>query len=250
MNPLHQPQPVTRECLYVGSFGVADQNCNYVGSFNRYRVHLTHSYLWLSDELAIPLKCLATCTLKEAGWLIKRRALELIYRNPITRGMEAVYLCDIDFLGFYHDKTLKNLLARIKDAAANLVEAELQKPPEEVEQEKARQAESTLCCEICGNPEAWYVTYQFMAGGIVMWFKSGATRALHCKHHILVRGIQTYLLTVCLGWLGVCIFAYPFVTFAQAMNLKPAVGTKAAYFLAIAPTVAVGLLIAHLLKAF
>jgi hypothetical protein len=258
MNPLHQPKPNADECLYIASFYIADKDCRWNGdvfhdpfsAFNRYNVRLTKQLIWLSPELAIPIKSLVSCKMQERrGWLVTRRALEIIYRNPISQGLEAVYLCDIDFIGLYYDKALLYLLSQIEEVIAETIKTELEKsatPETEITEKKEMKPTG---CEACQAHEAFYVSYMFSIGAVVFWYRSEEKRYLHCRRHILIHGSFTYLVTVLFGWLGVCIIAYPFVVYGQAMNFKPIVGNFA-YILGIAPTAVLALLIAHFYGAF
>ena len=245
MNPLHQPRPHAADCIYVGKFAIANESCTYVGSFSSYHVHLTKQFMWLSDELCIPIKSISSYIMQTRGRLIRRHALEIIYRNPISKNMEAVFLCDIDLIGFYHEKALLFLTTQIDEVIAAIVAIELQNPPEGTENPIKQQSG----CETCRNPEAFYVSYQFSMGALVFWYMSQERRFLHCKRHILLHGAPSYLVTVLFGWLGVCIIAYPVIVYKQAMNLKPLLG-KSAYLLAFGPTIAVVLFVAHRFGAF
>lgn len=113
-NPLRQPRPDRACCLYVATFGAADEHAVYASYFARYHVHLTGEVLWLSKELCLPLAQIRACRIVKAGLLIRRYALEIAYTNPITNGAEAVYLCQIDFLGFYHTWRLEQLREKLE----------------------------------------------------------------------------------------------------------------------------------------
>jgi hypothetical protein len=113
---IDKPRP--EDCTYVKRFAVSNEQGVYVASVKRYHVHVGRSNLWLSGDLSIPLSAIRAKEIIKRGWLIKRHALRIVFENPAL-GLDAVHLCDIDFLGFYHRQSLLDLSVAIDDAIRN-----------------------------------------------------------------------------------------------------------------------------------
>ena len=116
--------PSKDDCTYVRRFAVADEDANYVGGSARYDVHLGEGQLWLSSKLSIPIPAIRAKELIERGRLPKRSALRIVFDHPQTGVRDAVHLCDIDAIGFYHRRNLDALSKAIDQAVAATVGAE------------------------------------------------------------------------------------------------------------------------------
>lgn len=235
-NPLHQPKPSPDDALWRGRFAVANGNARYVGGFSRCNVHLTAEKIWLSREGSIPLSAVVLQRMIHKGWLIPRYALQIVFTNPVTGGLETVCLCKVNPLGLYARRPLETLQQQIEDLR------QLDAPPgtgtsaESAERAAATQAGRPGACEVCGREPAFYTAYFFSIGAVIFSYRSAVSRHVHCRRHVLVNGLAAYTTTALLGWLGiVSVFTYPFYVFRLALNLRPAIG-PAAYVLAVLPT--------------
>ena len=115
----HSPKPQRDACIFVKRFAVANDKGVYVGSFSRYHAHVTQDQLWLSKRLSIPLEAIRAREIIERGWVIRRHALKIVFREPSTGDLDAVCLCDITLLGFYRRKNLQKLSEAIDVALAD-----------------------------------------------------------------------------------------------------------------------------------
>ncbi len=97
-------------------------------------------------------------------------------------------------------------------------------------------------CEVCGAKPAYYVGYLYLVSAILLCYRSEARRRIHCRKHNAIHGLAYYSLTALTGWIGLGVFAYPFVVFAAGRNLTPALG-KASYVLGLLPSVGLAALI-------
>lgn len=199
-------------------------------------VQVTDRIIWVTRDLAIPLECISSVEYLKKGWVIPRHALEIVYRNPISRRPEVIYLCDPSVLGFYRQPRL----FKLQEAIAEAVKVQASLPP--LPPEKTPVPEEELACEVCAAQPAFYRSYRFLAGGILFWYLSAESRHVHCRKHILIKGLPPYFTTAIFGPLGLSILFYPFILWQNALALKPALG-KFAFILAVVPM----LLIAGLL---
>jgi hypothetical protein len=237
-NPLHQPKPGPDDTLWRGRFAVADGNARYVGGFSRYNVHLTAEKIWLSRELSIPVPSILAQRMIHKGWLIPRHALQIVFTNPVTGGLETVYLCKVNPLGLYARRPLEVLQQQIEDVRGLDAAPGTGASAESAEPAAATYAGRPPACEVCGREPAFYTAYFFSVGAVIFSYRSAVSRHVHCRRHLLVNGLAAYTATALLGWLGiVAVFTYPFYVFRLALNLRPAVGA-AAYVLAVLPTAA------------
>lgn len=232
-NPLRQNKPPRDEVVFAAKLKPADTNANYNGVFSTFSVRLTHSVLWLSPELAIPVSCITGTELIESRKAFpKRYALAVGYRNPLTLDDEQVRLCDIDFLGFYHLKKLQALQSELRAVLCTPAPATSVRPiPENDVWSRSRE----LQCERCQATPAWYVTYQYLVGSLVFAYQSEPLRRVHCRRHLLMYGLPYYLITALIGWFGPFIFRYPGAVYRSGMALKPVLGLFAE-LLAVAPS--------------
>lgn len=117
-NPLRQPKPSADQRLFEGKYYFANVNAKLAEGSLGTRVYLTREFLWITNELAIPLGLIQVMQIHEQGWLPKRRDLEIKYINPVSREIEAVFLCKPDpfAIGLYRLAPLELLLARIEEA--------------------------------------------------------------------------------------------------------------------------------------
>jgi hypothetical protein len=234
-NPLHQPRPDSDDTLWRGRFAVADGNARYVGGFARYNVHLTEEKIWLSREISIPLSAVVSQRMIHKGWLIPRHALQIVFTNPVTGGLETVCLCKVSPLGLYARRPLEALQQQIEDLRG-LADAHAPGATAiSAESAPLDQAGRPAACEVCGREPAFYTAYFFSVGAVIFSYTSGVSRHVHCRRHLLVNGLAAYTTTALLGWLGiVAVFGYPFYVYRLALNLRPAIG-PAAYVLAVLP---------------
>jgi hypothetical protein len=227
---LRRPKPDKAERLFEGRFYFTDENGRLAGGLGT-TICLTAELLWVTPELAIPLGAVDSWEILEKGVLPPRRFLQLSYLNPITNGREVLSLCKPDpiGIGLYRRKPLEELSRRIGEI----------RPPSP----STTSIQPLDACEICGAKPAWYVSYFFAVSAILLAFRSGARRRMHCRKHNVLHGTLYYLVTALTGWIGLGIFVYPLVVFAAGRNLAPSVG-RASYVLGVLPTLAVAALIA------
>jgi hypothetical protein len=236
-NPLRQPKPSRDECLYKGRFYFGSDSAR-LGSDLGFSLALGRDYLWLSDELSIPLWAIQSTEIFEKGWFPKRRALKIVYENPITGLPEAIVLLKLDFLGFYVMKPLQQLMQQLESARATATRPTAQPISVEMPSLPARPD----VCEVCGGKPAYYVGYFYLISALMIAFRGPMKRRVHCRKHNLIYGLGHYLVTATTGWFGIGIFAYPFVVFSSARSLEPSFG-RATYLLAILPILVVAGLI-------
>ncbi len=236
-NPLRKPKPSRDQCILHGRFYFTDEKGKLASDLGTH-IYLTAEYLWVTPELSIPVVMINSVQVVERRGLPPRRFIQIGYINPITAGQETVFLCKLDLLGIglHRTRPLQNLLRRIEDlrphggsmtSAAVLLET----PPLD-------------CCEACGAKPAYYVGYLFLVSAILICYRSEAKRRVHCRKHNAIHGLGYYLLTALTGWIGIGIFAYPFVVFAAGRNLAPSF-RKTSYALGVLPSIGVAALIAH-----
>jgi hypothetical protein len=228
-NPLRQPKPAEAERLFEGRFYLTDENGRLAGGIGT-SLCLTSGLLWVTPELAIPLGAIDSTEIIEKGVLPPRRFLQISYLNPISNGRELVCLCKPDpiGIGLYRRKPLEELNRRIGE-----VRPATQSPA----------MQPLDACEVCGAKPAWYVSYFFAVSALLLAFRSGTRRRMHCRKHNAMHGMLYYLITALTGWIGLGIFVYPLVVFAAGRNLAPSLG-RASWVLGILPTLALAALIA------
>jgi hypothetical protein len=219
-----------------GRWRPTDARGGSLGSFATY-LCLTAECLWVSPELSIPLRAIERVELTTPRGLLPRRVLRIEYRNPITGGGEAIFLCKLDELGlgFYRRRPLEELAARIEElrSAATSSDPESPAPPP-----------VPYCCEVCGAKPAFYVGYFFLIGAFLVWYQSPMSRRLHCARHNAAHGAWRYLVTALTGWWGFSVFGYPRATYVAGRNLEPAFG-RAAHALALGPSIVLTIVLAR-----
>lgn len=244
-NPLRRPKPSRDESLYRSRFYFGSEGARIEGAFG-FSIVLGRDYLWLGDELSVPLWAIRHAEIFEAGWYPKRRALKITYENPITSLPEAIILMKPDFFGLNAVKPLKELLQKLDAARASA-----SRP---VSISSANSAvplvglEPVDACEICGEKPAYYVGYTYLISALVVSYRGAVKRRIHCRKHNLVHGLGHYLVTAATGWFGIGIFAYPYVVFGASRSLEPSIGRRATYVLAAAPILVVAVLILRWLQ--
>ena len=224
-NPLHLERPRGSDVLYEGRFRYVEQPSLGLVDFGSVNLCLTRSYLWLSDELAIPIGAITQMEVAERGFLPKRIALRVVYRNPVTHEHESVAFAKIGFLGLSFKREplqqMKALLEELQKQCTDEPHAGVAAEPENVERG----------CEACGARPAYYPTYFFTITALAVAYRSKERRRVHCRRCVLRHGLPCYLVTMLLGWPGIGILAYPIVLYRAAQTLEPAIGR---YYLALA----------------
>ncbi|MBS2032149.1 MAG: hypothetical protein JST54_29895 [Deltaproteobacteria bacterium] len=242
-NPLRRPKPSRKESLYRATLYFADANGKIAGQLG-HAIALGREYLWLTDEIAIPLSAIRTAGIVEHGGFPKRRSYQLTFENPISRRSEQINLVNPTLIGFYPSTRLLPLLENVERARASLASSPGASPGQATERAPVS---APTGCEVCNATPAWYVGYTYLVSFLVVSYRGAAKRRVHCKKHNLIYGLGHYLLTALTGWFGIGIFGYPFVVWAAARSLTPSLG-RATYALAGAPIVVVGGLIVHWLR--
>ena len=152
-NPLRQAKPSRDESLYRGRFYFGSESARIDGDLG-FSIALGSDYLWLGDELSVPLWAIRRAEIFEAGWFPKRRALKIIYENPITGRLEAIILLKVDFLGFYAIKPLQELRQKLESARATASRPASTSPAKLADPLVGQ--EPLDACEICGlKPARW-----------------------------------------------------------------------------------------------
>jgi hypothetical protein len=83
--------------LWKGMFRPANSKGKFTGEgLTKFQAVLTADCLWLSSELAIPLR-----TIRSAELVNKSGAVAIVFHNALSRTDEAVGFCMLDFFGFY-----------------------------------------------------------------------------------------------------------------------------------------------------
>lgn len=258
-NPLRQPKPAKEQCIYNGKFYFADANARLAEGALGSKIYVTTEFLWVTDELAIPVGSIQDAQIIEKGWLPKRRALAITYENPVSSEDEALFLCKPDAfaIGLYRVAPLQELLGWIEQARQNapagdpVVHSASETPKvsgNDFTFTIRGDAQPADECEVCGGKPAYYVTYSYLVSVLLLSYRSKARRRVHCAKHNLIYGVPHYLVTALVGWCGIGIFAYPFMAFGTARSMTPSLG-KATYVLGLLPTLALGGLIAWWLLA-
>lgn len=225
-NPLHSPQPPESEIIFQDKFRMLHPSLELV-DFGAFKLLLTRTRIWLSEELSIPLHLIQKVELAEKGWIMKMLALRLTYRNPANDALESVAFSKVNFLGLCIRKPVEEL----KEVVETLVEsAGLDAKLREAKSETADVAEPELqtkgerVCEGCGSTPCHYVSYVYLVSVLHFAYRSGERRRLHCAGCNLKMGVPDYLVTMLVGWPGAGIFQYPFILYKSSSNLKPAIG--------------------------
>jgi hypothetical protein len=231
-NPLRRSKPAREQRRWSGRVYFTDENGKLLDGKGQ-RLYLAADHLWISSELSVPLSAVTSLEIRRSRGLIKRRFLDVRYLNPISGAPEFVAVCSLDFLGFSRLGPIEELKARIEAQMATLEATASPTDPMALDQ-----------CEVCGAKPAYYVGYMFLVSAIFFSYQSAVTRRIHCRKHNALHGFGRYLLTALVGWIGVGVFAYPFVVFGAARSLEPTVG-KAWYALAALPMVCVAGLVAR-----
>lgn len=229
-NPLRRPRPERDETVHRVDLHVADEEARYVDGFQYYKVRLTRDCLWLSRDLALPLECIRVVEPLQRGKWVKRHALRIVYRNPITGTDESVQLCRRSFTG-YSEKPLVKLRALVQDQLE--IHGELE--PAMVENIRREEREPVeLTCEVCGRRPAVYVGYRSQVGLLSASVVTAEKRRTHCSRHNLLVGGWSYLVTTLTGWWGLCILTWPQMVWERALAMRPAIG-RLAYALGVLP---------------
>ncbi len=238
-NPLRQSEPSTGHSLYDGKFYFADAKARLANGSLGTRVHVTPEFLWVTDELAIPLSSIVDVQLLEKGWVPKRRALAVSFQNPITGEGEVVFLCKPDAvgIGLYRVQPLHELMRWIEQARASAPAVVPVVQPSDASAVVTDDFARADKCEVCGARPATYITYAYLISIILISYRSQPKRRIHCQKHNLLYGLPHYLLTVLTGWCGIGVFGYPFMVFGTARSLTPAIG-NVTYVLGLLPTLA------------
>lgn len=121
-------KPPKESCSFAHRFTVADEDANYVGHSARYDAHLDGEHLWLSPKLSIPIEKIRAKEVIERGKVPHRRALRIVFDHPQTGVRDAVHLCEVDAIGFYHRQNLDALSTAIDAAIAGTPGAALPGP--------------------------------------------------------------------------------------------------------------------------
>jgi hypothetical protein len=239
-NPLHRPKPAREETLLHGRFYFTDEQGRLEHTFGTH-VFLTSEHLRVTPELSIPLARIASLELVEKRGLVRRRFLRIVFVNPITGGPECVTFCKPDpiGIGLYRAAPLRELHDRIQELRARAAQV----PPALPAKQGAQQPSTLDRCEVCGARPAYYVPYLYQISAVLVSYRSAAKRRIHCRKHNVLPGLGCYALTALTGWIGIGVFAYPFVVFTTARNLSPSLG-RASYALGFLPTIAVAALVA------
>lgn len=235
---LHPSAPPKSDCIFIGRLAHANEQAVYTGSFNRYRVRLTADMLWCSEELYIPLANIESTQIIRKGWLIRRHALEIVYRDPVSRFRSALYLCHISPLGTYQKKRLEKLEQLITQQRQQIIAVPGRDPSHEIIMPHV--------CEVCGSRDAYLVHYVYMIGAVAFWYRAQRQR-VHCPKHMLVEGLCAYAITALTGWLGLSVIVWPITLIQNARTLRPAMG-RIAYALPIPPLAGAVFLLGLLFK--
>jgi len=241
-NPLRKPRPARDQCILHARFYLTDEKGRLAGGVGT-NVCLTAEDLWIMPELSIPVGLIDSVRIVAMGAVPPRRFLQILYLNPITSTREAVYLCKPDpvGIGLYRVKPLRDLVRRIEEHPRR------REPSAPVVTVAAGdfslpEAPALDRCEVCGTQPAYYVSYLFLVSAILLAYRSAPKRRIHCRKHNAIHGLGYYVLTVLTGWIGIGVFAYPFVVFAAGRNLTPSIG-KAAVVLGILPSLVAAILL-------
>jgi hypothetical protein len=251
-NPLRRPKP-TSGVLESGRFYATTPTGKLARDIG-FRIYLTDKFLWLSPDLSIPLDCVTSAEVKTEGVLPPRHFLDIKYINPITRGPEQFGLCKFDGIGvgLYRRKPIERI-AQIMSAHSVFGDGPIRYrsvvgsissdtgPSSVVDaSENIDDADvglvATLPCEVCGERPSYYAAYFYLVSLLVISFRSGVVRRIHCKRHHAIHTTGNYLLTALTGWIGVGIFGYPLAVFQLAKNFVPSLGKPASLVLGVLPT--------------
>jgi hypothetical protein len=242
-NPLRRSKPSKDQSILHGRFYFTDEKGRLASGVGTH-VYLTAESLWITPELSIAVERIESSRVVEKRGLPPRRFLEIRYVNPITCGREVVYLCKLDGIGIglQRAKPVQELAREIETLRSHRT------PSFAVDAEVVGggvpEAHPALDrCETCGAKPAYYVSYLFLVSALLLSYRSESKRRVHCRKHNAIHGLAYYLLTALTGWIGIGIFAYPFVVFAAGRNLTPSFG-KTSYVLGVLPPIALVVAIA------
>jgi hypothetical protein len=186
--------------LWKGMFRPANSKGKFTGEgLTKFHAVLTTDCLWLSSELAIPLK-----TIRSAELANKSGAVAIVFHNALSRTDEAVGLCMLDFFGFYDRKKVTVFQAALLKAIGS------------VSQETPLSADSDLSdnsppemptgCEKCGSSQAALVELgTFYCLGFYPFFGAyrwEPRRLYLCRTHALRACTLCNLATALVGNLG------------------------------------------------
>lgn len=234
-NPLRRPKPSKDQCVLHGRYYFTDEKGKLASALGT-QIYLTSEYLWVTPELAIPMCTIDSVQVVDRRGLPPRHFIQVVYVNPITGNRESVSLCKLDSfgIGLHRIRPLRELSVRIEELRSGLGASS--------SAVAALAGDGLHCesppldrCEACGAKPAYYVGYLYLVSAILLCYRSEAKRRIHCRKHNVVHGVAYYLLTVLTGWIGIGIFAFPFVVYVAGRNLAPSLG-KASYVLGVLPS--------------
>ena len=244
-NPLRKPRPARDRCILHGRFYFTDEKGRLASGVGTH-VCLTADELWIAPELSLPVDRIDSLQLVARPGSPPRRFLQIGYVNPITNARETVFLCKPDpvGIGLYRVKPLQDLMRRIEELPRHR-DGSTPVGLSAAGDAGRRETPPSDRCEACGAKPAYYVGYLFQVSVILLSYRSAAKRRIHCRQHNAIHGLGYYILTVLTGWIGIGIFAYPFVVFAAGRNLAPSFGKAAAVILGVLPSVGLAVLGLH-----
>jgi hypothetical protein len=235
-NPLHRPKAPKAECILTGRFYFTNANGGLASGVGT-QVRLTPESLSITSDLAIPIGSIDAIEIVHRRGLPPRHFVRIVFVNPVTGGKELVCLSKLDAfgIGLRRIAPLQELVRAVEAQRAGAASAQTAAAQQDLPPPGH--------CEVCGAKPAYYVGYVFLAGALLLTWRSAEKRRVHCRKHNALHGAGYYLLTALTGWIGIGVLAYPFLVFAAARNLAPALG-RATYVLGVLPTLGLAALLA------
>lgn len=196
-NPYRIRKP-KKDILWKGSFRPSTEKGKFTGQgLIKFNAVITSDYLWISSELSIPLQ-----TIQKIDLLNKEGALSIIYHNALSGHDEVIFLCMLDFFGFYHRKKVREFRKILQQTISNLPKKE----PNDPVQTFSEKPNLDAGCEKCGETDAALVQLgTFYCIGVYPIFGAYSwqpKRRYLCQAHAVQACMQCNLSTALLGYLG------------------------------------------------
>lgn len=220
MNPYRMPKPVAG-VLLRGVFWYADDRGRIDDSGGVARVQMTADYLWVSDNLSVPLASIRNVE------NLNGRAIAIAFHNALSNSHELVCLAARDWIGL-RNKALNNALATGIEQARRHARS----PAAFEESLRDRTGDLDIGCEICGHKPGrdvelgWFLCLGLLpVAGLYYW---RPVRRFLCVGHASRMCLANNLRTGLVGFLGFPgILVAPYRLWRNVKQLNAAFGSSA-----------------------
>lgn len=219
MNPYRMAEPRTG-VIFSGRFCYADRKGRIDDSAGAARVAMTREYLWVNENLSIPLASIYQVE------NLNRKAVGIAFHNAVSDAPEAIWLAARDWLGL-RDKERNDLFA------SAIEEARKRAPSVEQFATTLRDDIGTLKvgCEVCGGMPAqdlelgWFFCFGVLPfAGVYKW---QPVRRLLCGKHAGRACITNNVVTGLIGYWGFPgVLVAPFRVWRNVRELRQTFGVS------------------------